>query len=627
MSSGGPLRSEGRPDPAARRRFYLHLWALGAALTLLVIPGAFTIDEASYISTVMALRAGGVTLPGTADLPSSRALLYADPAPRVTGYDVPRPVPPRAPPLYAVAAWPFSFGGWRGMVTLNTLCFLAVLAMVFEALARRGRPREAWLAAGALALAGYLLEYAVGLWPHCLNVAACLGALLTAAAARERDRPALAALAGVLVGFAAGVRYQSILYGAGIGLALLRSAAGRRAVPAFLLGLALPLAASSAINHARYGSWNPLSKGRGYMARPGTALAPGAPRPALGSRLARFAGETVGTAFARVVDFSVRPDPPPIFFETLTFLRYQDATGAWLASGGGLRKALVQSAPWAGLGFVALLLAWRRGGEDLPGGGIRRDAALVVGVVVVGISSFGYLRHEGLCFNQRYFMDLLPLAAIGFGLGPAARLGGRGVLPLVFAGVAAAAALAGAGLTLPPEDALRQRLLLRGGPALAACGLAAWGWHAARGGVAAARTLALALGACVGWGAAVHVGDDLAASYLVRLTHFQKHQRARGAVPPGAAVVMGGGLRDAYGALWLDPGAGVLLDAGMDPEGVHRVIEALLARGDRVVVVPEAVGEDFLAAVEARYRVAPRGADGAPWRAAPAAEILEVRAR
>lgn len=119
-----------RDDERNTKRFMASLIGLGLFLSLAVVPGIFTIDENNYLVNVVALRQGHVTVANTAGLPPSQELLFFDPGP--WSRSVPStPVASTAPPLWAFIALPFSFGGWRGLVALNTLAFLATVAMVF----------------------------------------------------------------------------------------------------------------------------------------------------------------------------------------------------------------------------------------------------------------------------------------------------------------------------------------------------------------------------------------------------------------------------------------------------------------------------------------------------------------
>ena len=108
----------------------LALVVLGVVVSFEVVPGVFTIDDNNYLINVIALRQGGVTISNTAGLSPSRELLFFDPTSE--SRDVrSTPVASSAPPLYGLIALPFSVAGWRGLVALNTLSYLATIALVF----------------------------------------------------------------------------------------------------------------------------------------------------------------------------------------------------------------------------------------------------------------------------------------------------------------------------------------------------------------------------------------------------------------------------------------------------------------------------------------------------------------
>ena len=237
------------PEPAAaggprsRRTLGLALAAAGVLLVVSAVPGVFTIDEDNYLMTLVSLRRGRLTVPGTAGLTPSSELIWFEPtgrSRRVTR----TPVVSTAPPLYAPLAWPLSYLGWRGLVALNVAALLGVVALVFRL------ARTPWVAAAACGLGGYLVGYAQGVWPQILSAFLCT--LAFALAARARAGATAAALpSGVAAGVAMGVRYPNVLYASGVGLGLLALAPSRAASAAlFAAGAALPLAASAAINPA-----------------------------------------------------------------------------------------------------------------------------------------------------------------------------------------------------------------------------------------------------------------------------------------------------------------------------------------------------------------------------------------
>ena len=215
------------------RSLLLGLAGLGLVLTATVVPAVFTVDEDYYLATLVALRHGRLTVPGTEGLTPSSELLYFDPqghSREVTS----TPVASTAPPLYAPLALPFSWLGWRGLVGLNTLAFLAAAVVVFAFTRRHASaPATPWLAVAAFALGGYSLEYAQGVWPHMLAALLCLGAFVLAARVRDGAPLAVAFAAGLCAGLAAGVRYQNVALAGCVGLGVAiwaprRLGAGRR---------------------------------------------------------------------------------------------------------------------------------------------------------------------------------------------------------------------------------------------------------------------------------------------------------------------------------------------------------------------------------------------------------------
>ncbi|HJX62735.1 MAG TPA: hypothetical protein VJ860_02150, partial [Polyangia bacterium] len=168
MSSSAAPRFLGRVSE--RQSVILVLAVLGAAAALLIVPGVFTVDENNHLAWVVSLRSGQLTLPGTDALPRSSELLFFDPVP--DGRPGAR-ASSVVPPLYGLFALPFSLAGWTGLFLLNLAAWLVTIALVRAAARRAGASQPAaWVGALAFALAGFSLEYAVGVWPHAL--AACL---------------------------------------------------------------------------------------------------------------------------------------------------------------------------------------------------------------------------------------------------------------------------------------------------------------------------------------------------------------------------------------------------------------------------------------------------------------------
>ena len=99
----------------------------------------------------------------------------------------------------------------------------------------------------------------------------------------------------------------------------------------------------------------------------------------------------------------------------LSWVTLRPVTGAHLMIGATLQKSLLQSAPWAILAFIMFTLAWLPWFR-MPEARRRQIRLLsLVTLAIIAVFAFaGVSRNEGLSFNQRYLLELLPLAAVGF---------------------------------------------------------------------------------------------------------------------------------------------------------------------------------------------------------------------
>ena len=586
------------------RSLVLAVAALGVLLTATAVRGPFTIDENNYLVTVLGLRQGRLTLPGTDGLPPSRELLYFDPA-AVVREVTSTPVASTAPPLYAPLALAFSFLGWRGLVGLNTLAFLAVIVVVFLHSRRFWASAEApWFAAAAVGGGGYLLEYGQGMWPHMVAVALVAAAVLFASNALE-DRPERwAAGGGFLVAAAAGVRYQNAFILGCLGLGLLLLARHRlRAALAFALGAAPPLLACSLINHARLGSWNPISKGPGYLS---SAVVSG--------RREGFFADFVTMAWARIVDYSTIPPLTGTVHES--FHTPHPESGAYVMVT-AVKKAWLQSSPWMIVPLLILVLAWlpRPAFERIAGGAPQRQLRFLSVIVILTLGMFsasGVYRTDGLCFNQRYFCELVPLVGIAFAWSVEGIARRRTAL---LAGILAGAALALLSLAPHHLEPLRHYLVMYVPLGLAA--LLALAWCAAlamraRGeaptGVrraAAAAALAFLAGAGLAWGLAIHLGDDVKASRIMRRSRQDYLRELRPYLSDHSAIFAGGGIKDALGPLQMELDI-VIAVPGFDRAATTRELLAAFLEQDRRVfflpnVMPPELLDDIFAGKQLRY--------------------------
>src|SRR5262249_17419457 len=110
------------------------------------------------------------------------------------------------------------------------------------------------------------------------------------------------------------------------------------------------------------------------------------------------------STWARVVDYSAWPPMPPGVHLLPVLLPKEPETGAFLVLG-ALKKAWLQSSPWLLVALLGLGRAAFRKGEA------RALALPILGVL--GLFPFyGFRRIDGWCFNQRYLLELMPLAAV-----------------------------------------------------------------------------------------------------------------------------------------------------------------------------------------------------------------------
>lgn len=588
------------------RPFLLLLALVGVLLTLTVVPGVFTIDEDNYLVSVTALRAGGLTVPGTAGLPATTELAWFDPQGHSRRIDE-TPVAPTTPPLYAPLALPFSYLGWRGLVALNTGAFLATAALVFL-WARRyadGDPQGAagvgWLAGAAFVLGGHSIEYAQGMWPHMVSVVLCTGAAYLASRLRDGAPLWLATAAGLAVGWAAGIRYQNVAFAALVGVGILLFARNRwRASLLYAAGVALPLAASSLINHARLGTWNPVSKGARYLSRGSVPYPHG------------FLHETWTMLWARVVDYGQRPPPGG---PAATYLSPDPDSGVYLIAG-AVKKAWLQSSPWLAVALAAITLAWivRRGG---PAANDQRRELRAIACIVLPIlalfAAFGSNRTDGLAFNQRYFLELVPLCAVAFAW--ACRGVARHRTSLAV-GTLAGLALAAAALVRPADSAVRH-LSLRWLPLLlAVLLLAAWAASRWRPAPATRAPLALLLAGCLAYSLGVHLGDDLQASRSFRHRNLRIAEAASPLLPDGAALFAFWGGKDPFGPLLLDREL-VLADAYADRGAAAPALTTALLEAGRPVYVALPFPPALLEAMRAGRTLRPVGGPLLEIRPAP----------
>jgi len=542
--------------------------ALAALTALLAVRAPFSVDELHYSAVALQVANGGHELPGHEGLPRSVELVPYRPS-RMSLPDELTHLSPVAPPLYGVVARPFLVLGWRGLVLLNCLALVGAIWMTGLGAAsiapdehREEARRLAMVVVGA---GGFLLEYGPAVWPHTLSVFLVITSFVgTVIARREgtgRRALAWAALGGAAVALAAGVRFQNAFLLGLFGLGVLLGGRGWFARgAAFGLGAAPVVGLASWLNHARAGIWNPFSKHRGY-AKLQLADAEG---PGLIERLVEGA-QAFGV---RVIDYGLHPPFVDRWEWKSHFLRAVDG-GAVVTHHLGetlpLRKALLQSSPWALAALVLAVLAWRVGGAR------RRELGLIAAITVANVGLFsvaGLQRDPGLCFNERYLHELVPLLAIALAVGVTGWSWRRAAGP---AAVGALCVIAGASL-----DA--QGLLAKGPLLLAVLAALSLG-------IARRRWTVPLLAACLGWSAATQLAVDLPGSTQLRSTRALFAERVEEAVPEDAVL---------FGPLWLLDSLGPAMVDGVTlaaPEldggkAAPEIARTAGAAGRRVFVVP-----------------------------------------
>ncbi|HEX6221378.1 MAG TPA: hypothetical protein VF115_09805 [Acidimicrobiia bacterium] len=336
-------------------------------------------------------------------------------------------LPMLAAPAYAVL-------GTRGIMVLNAVAFVAVVALTYLMAKRLLDNRWiARVAAGVLVMATYVWEYSIAIWPHMTTLAFGLGSVLAMLVAGDggskRRTAAYAALAGLLFGFAVLNRLDAVLLLPVLAVCLYRRSAWVRAAMSFLVGATPSAAILSFSNWQRWGTPLPFSYGgsiTGWLV-PIVGTGVGFVLLTAGMvyavrRFSRLSGRAVTflTSAALLMVFAV-PFTRRFILDTIggiwtlvVDLRnygISDEEGlVRLADGslvyfGTVKKSLLQSAPYLVLIALPVVTAWRTAQ--------RRTALLLVIPIVTYIGFYAPRAwHGGLSFNLRYFLPLLPFAAI-----------------------------------------------------------------------------------------------------------------------------------------------------------------------------------------------------------------------
>jgi hypothetical protein len=119
--------------------------------------------------------------------------------------------------------------------------------------------------------------------------------------------------------------------------------------------------------------------------------------------------------------------------------------------------------------------------------------------------------------------------------------------------------------------------------------------------------LALAVGAALLWSVAVHLGDDLKASRILRHSRNDYLRQLRPFITDHSAVFASGAIKDSFGPLLLDLDV-VIAAPGLDRgETAQELTDALLTQGRRVYFLPNALPPELFDRVLAGRKVRPHG--------------------
>ena len=353
---------------------------------------------------------------------------------------------PQYPYLFPVLAWPFyGAGGFFGLFVLNSIAFIGVVALCFGISKRLFQDQDLSLnACLILVLATFAWEYSQAAWPHALGLFFTMASFRLTVEAyysdARRKRTVSALAAGLIAGLGPGVRLDGMMVIPCLVLPFLFARPWRPVEALLVIAGSIPGVGLLALtNLTKFGIFSPLSYGDG-------ATAPSV--PASGIILAasavfflawvmtryRFSGffhrnrtklfftvaalvlitllvapqalepvdQLMNNGYASLID--MRALSPVVHISGVI----RTPSGA-LVSGGGIRKALVQSLPFIVLLIIPIIQVFRESKD-------RVSLLMLTPVPLVYISYYSYsfldLMAGGLTLNARYYLPCLPFIAI-----------------------------------------------------------------------------------------------------------------------------------------------------------------------------------------------------------------------
>ena len=268
-----------------------------------------------------------------------------------------------------------------------------------------------------------------------------------------------------------------------------------------------------------------------------------------------------------------------------------------------LKKAIIQSSPWFILALLIFGMAWIHrtrlaDAQRLP---LRLFSIVTVAILIV-FSMAGATRNDGLTFNARYLLELLPLGAMAFAWAlDGLRVPWRQLAVGIGCGVLLVAIVL-IGIPARASDGwvwTARQLAVMKTPLVLATLLAA-AWVIARRRMKTPKTLAVIAGICLGWAFMLHM-DDVAASQRIRRFYQDRTAKLAGVLPDHSAFIAWWGNKHAAVPLLFDRDI-VILDAYSDNgRDAPMLIRRLLSDGRKVVLCADGFPPDVLDAVIAGF--------------------------
>lgn len=451
----------GEPD-AWRRKIKILLLGVLVPIHIVVtlftaVPGYLSQDDMFYhwMAESMAKRGALDLWNGYGELPSPELV---HPAHTAHGSRI---FPPH-PYLFPILAFPFyRVAGFSGLIVLNCLCFIGLVALCFFTARKLFHDDDLALNSCLILIFGtFAWEYSQAGWPHISSALFILAAYFLFVDAFRAQTPrrarCFAVASGLVGGLAMGIRIDCMLVFAGLVLPFLYSRPWRPVEAMLILFGALPgLILLAVTNQVKFGVFNPFTYGGAVVMShvPGWSVIIPAAIALLSvwvftreSVVERFEGRLlhlyVTAALLLLLGLLIVPEVRKVAMSALanaytmlfdirslspasSFPPMIRTAGGAVVYNGALKKGLLQSLPFLPLLIVPGWFLFRRGVD-------RAALAVLVPVpaAYLAYNSYAFLQLEaggGLGLNLRYLLPCLPFLAIlcAFGLRELRRRTGR----------------------------------------------------------------------------------------------------------------------------------------------------------------------------------------------------------